>query len=69
VSASKHLLSIEERAGFYRFLSYKRLGEMEAGFSNNEPAHLCVKQAIEIALTELIQKGIDQSLWHAKQVT
>jgi len=51
------------RAGFFRYISYKRLLEAEAGYSDNEPMHICVSQAIEKALTLLINKGINKGIW------
>ncbi|MBH0058893.1 CsgG/HfaB family protein [Pseudoalteromonas sp. SWXJZ94C] len=68
VASSKKVLSQEMRAGFFRYVSYKRLAEAEAGFSDNEPMSICVTQAIEKALTDLITKGIDKGLW-AKKVS
>ncbi|MBB1279064.1 CsgG/HfaB family protein [Pseudoalteromonas sp. SR41-1] len=68
VATSKKVLSQEMRAGFFRYVSYKRLAEAEAGFSDNEPMSICVTQAIEKALTDLITKGIDKGLW-AKKVS
>jgi curli production assembly/transport component CsgG len=67
VSTSKKVLSKEVRAGFFRYVSFKRLAEAEAGYSNNEPMHLCVQQAIEKAITELIVKGIDKRVWKAQK--
>jgi curli production assembly/transport component CsgG len=66
VATSKKVLSKEVRAGFFRYVSFKRLAEAEAGYTTNEPMHLCVKQTIEKAITELVQKGIDRRVWHAK---
>ncbi|WP_440053858.1 CsgG/HfaB family protein [Pseudoalteromonas sp. T1lg65] len=63
VATTKKVLSMEVRAGFFRYVSYKRLAEAEAGFSDNEPMHICVTQAIEKALTELIKQGIGKGLW------
>lgn len=69
VATTKKVLSLEMRAGFFRYVSYKRLAEAEAGFSENEPMHICVKQAIEKALTELVQKGIKKGVWSTKEQT
>lgn len=66
VATSKKVLSKEVRAGFFRYVSFKRLAEAEAGYTTNEPMHLCVKQTIEKAITELVQKGIKRRVWHAK---
>ncbi|MBA6337643.1 CsgG/HfaB family protein [Colwellia sp. BRX8-7] len=65
VSTSKKVLSQEVRAGFFRYISFKRLAEMEGGYSDNEPMHVCVQQAIEKAITELVIKGIARNVWRA----
>lgn len=66
VSTSKKVLSKELRAGFFRYVSFKRLAEAEAGYTTNEPMHICVKQTIEKAITELIQKGRKKGVWKAQ---
>lgn len=66
VSSSKKVLSKEMRAGFFRYVSFKRLLEAEGGFTENEPMHLCVQQAIEKAVTELVLKGIERRVWRSK---
>lgn len=63
VATSKKVLSKELRAGFFRYVSFKRLAEAEAGFTENEPMHVCVKQAIEKAITELVKKGLAKNIW------
>ncbi len=65
VSTNKKILSQEVRAGFFRYISFKRLAEAEGGFSENEPMHVCVQQAIEKAINELVLKGIDKKVWRA----
>lgn len=67
VSTSKKILSKEIRAGFFRYVSFKRLAEAEGGYTTNEPMHLCVTQTIEKATTELILKGIDRKVWRAAE--
>ena len=66
VSTSKKVLSKEVRAGFFRYVSFKRLAEAEGGYSTNEPMHICVKQAIEKATAELVLKGLDKNVWRAR---
>jgi len=66
VSTSKTVLSTEARAGFFRYVSFKRLAEAEAGYTSNEPMHICVKQALEKAITELVKKGLDKRVWKAQ---
>ena len=67
VSTSKKVLSKELRAGFFRYVSFKRLAEAEGGYTTNEPMHICVKQTIEKAITELVLKGIDKQVWRAQE--
>ena len=67
VATTKKVLSQEIRAGFFRYVSYKRLAEAEAGYSENEPMHICVKQAIEKALSTLVIKGIDKGIWTTQE--
>ena len=66
VSTNKKVLSQELRAGLFRYVSFKRLAEIEGGFSENEPMHVCVQQAIEKAITELVMKGIARKVWRAE---
>ncbi len=68
VATSKKVLSQEMRAGFFRYVSYKRLAEAEAGFTDNEPMSICVTQAIEKALSDLVLIGINKGIWSAKAV-
>jgi curli production assembly/transport component CsgG len=65
-AATKKVLSMEVRAGFFRYVSFKRLAEAEGGFSENEPMHIVVKQAIEKALVDLVNQGINKKVWGAK---
>ncbi len=67
VSTSKTILSKEMRAGFFRYVSFKRLAEAEAGYTTNEPMHLCVKQALEKAITELVKKGLEKRVWRTQK--
>ncbi|WP_025821062.1 CsgG/HfaB family protein [Shewanella marina] len=63
VNTSKRVFSQEMRAGLFRYTSLNRLAEAEIGFSTNEPVQYCVLQAIELAVAELIEKGISQGFW------
>ncbi|TDF39818.1 transporter [Alteromonadaceae bacterium M269] len=66
VSTSKKVLSKELRAGFFRYVSFKRLAEAEGGYTTNEPMHICVQQTIEKAVTELIKKGLEKKVWRTQ---
>jgi curli production assembly/transport component CsgG len=65
VSANKKVFSQELRAGLFRYVSLNRLAEFEGGYSTNEPVQLSVKQAMEKALFELIEKGQERGFWRA----
>ena len=65
VSANKKVFSQELRAGLFRYVSLNRLAEFEGGYSTNEPVQLSVKQAMEKALVELIEKGQERGFWRA----
>lgn len=66
VTASKSILSQEVDFGLYRFVSYQRLLELEAGYSTNEPPSVCVQEAVEKAVHALIVEGIQEGLWSLK---
>jgi len=63
VSTSKSILSREVNFGVYRFVRVKRLLEAETGLSTNEPPSMCVLEAIEKAVYDLIIEGIQDGLW------
>ncbi|SHH77384.1 CsgG/HfaB family protein [Ferrimonas marina] len=65
VSSTKQIFSQEVRVGFFRYVSLNRLAEAEGGYSTNEPVQICVKQAMESAVIELIERGIEQGYWSA----
>ncbi|GIU35181.1 CsgG/HfaB family protein [Shewanella colwelliana] len=64
VSTTKRVFSQEMRAGLIRFTSLNRLAEAEVGFTTNEPVQFCVLQAIELAVSELVDKGIRMGYWN-----
>lgn len=63
VSTTKSILSREVNFGVYRFVRVKRLLEAETGLSTNEPPSMCVLEAIEKAVFDLIIEGIQDGLW------
>jgi curli production assembly/transport component CsgG len=63
VFTTKTVYSYEIDAGVYRFVSFSRLLEAEGGITRNEPAQLCVLNAIEAAVVHLIVGGIEDNLW------
>ncbi len=63
VSTTKSILSREVDFGLYRFVREKRLLEIESGFTTNEPASMCVLEAVEKAVFDLVVEGIDEDIW------
>ncbi|MCE8004809.1 CsgG/HfaB family protein [Billgrantia ethanolica] len=64
VNTSKTVYSYEVRAGVYRFVSFRRLLEAEAGYTHNEPVQMAVMSAIESAVIHLVTQGVDRGLWN-----
>lgn len=64
VTTSKTVYSYEVRAGVYRFISFRRLLEAEAGYTHNEPVQMAVMSAIESAVIHLVTQGVDRGLWN-----
>lgn len=63
VYTTKTVLSQMVDVGLFRFVEFKRLLEVEAGYSYNEPPEICVTEAIEKAVQSLIIEGILDGLW------
>ena len=66
VSTTKTILSYEVDVGIYRFLTFKKLLEIEAGYSQNEPVQMCVAAAIEKAVIAMVLEGVMDGLWYLK---
>ncbi len=66
VYTSKTILSQLVDVSFFRFVKFKKLLEAETGYSHNEPAEMCVKEAIEKAVQNLILEGTLMNLWSLK---
>ena len=66
VSTTKTVLSREVDFGVYRFVRVARLLEIETGLSTNEPPSMCVLEAIEKAVYDLILEGIVNDIWSLK---
>ena len=63
VYVSKTILSQGISANLFRYVSLRRLLEVEIGVTKNEPAQLAVKEAIDKAVENLIVEGIIDGLW------
>jgi len=66
VSTTKTIYSQLLDSGVYKFVSFKKLLELELGYSRNEPTQLCVNEAIEAAVLHLIVQGLQKNLWALK---
>jgi len=66
VSTTKTIYSHQLSTGVYRFVNFKRLLELEAGYTRNEPVQLCVREAIESAVVHLTIQGLKDRVWALK---
>lgn len=66
VSTTKTIYSKQVSSNVYRFVSFKGLLEADAGYTENEPAQLCVTDAIQAALIHLIAQGTKEGIWKLK---
>jgi curli production assembly/transport component CsgG len=66
VYTSKTLLSRQLDFGMFAFVGYQALLEAEAGLSTNEPTHMCVLEAVEKAVFDLVVEGVLSGLWKLK---
>ncbi|WP_310555462.1 CsgG/HfaB family protein [Flavobacterium sp.] len=63
VYVSKTILSQAIDASLFRYVKFKRLLEVETGYTKNEPIHLAVTEAIEKGVESLIIEGIRDNIW------
>src|SRR5690606_38137603 len=66
VSTTKTIFSYEVRPSVFKFVNFKDLLEIEGGLTQNEPAQLCVKEAIEAAVVHLTVQGLKDNNWALK---
>ena len=66
VDARKTVFSMQLDSGLYRFVSYQRLLELEAGVTSNEPPQMAVMESIEACVYGMIMEGMINSLWSVK---
>lgn len=62
-STTKTILSYQLQTGVFKYVSFKRLLEFETGMTRNEPIQLCVEEAIEAAVIQLIGRGLQSRIW------
>jgi curli production assembly/transport component CsgG len=63
VSTSKSIYSYEIHPSVFKFVNFKDLAQFEAGTTRNEPAQLCVRDAVESAVVFLVVQGLKERLW------
>ena len=63
VSTSKTIFSHEVRPSVFRFVAFRDLLQFEAGITRNEPAQMCVQEAIDTAVIYLTLQGVRDGLW------
>jgi curli production assembly/transport component CsgG len=66
VDARKTIFSVELDSGLFRFVSFKRLLELEAGITSNEPPQMAVMETIEACVYAMIIEGLINKLWDTK---
>jgi len=66
VSTTKAIYSYEVRPTVFKFVNFKDLVQFEAGMTRNEPAQMCVREAIEAAVIHLVAQGLKDGHWELK---
>ena len=68
VSSEKTILSTRTSATVFRFLDMgTKLLEIEAGYTENESVTYAVRKAIDKAIVDMINEGVEQGLWEYKE--
>jgi curli production assembly/transport component CsgG len=65
VYVSKTILSQAVDQSLFRYVNFKRLLEVETGYTTNEPVQMAVTEAIEKAVSTLVLEGIKDKIWEA----
>lgn len=63
VYVSKTILSQAIDESLFKYVNFKRLLEVETGYTTNEPVHMAVTEAIEKAVESLVLEGIKDNIW------
>jgi curli production assembly/transport component CsgG len=66
VSTTKTIYSYELHPSVFKFVNLKDLAQFEAGTTRNEPAQLCVREALDAAVTHLIVQGLADKRWELR---
>ena len=65
VYISKTILSQAIDQSLFKYVNFKRLLEIETGYTPNEPVQMAVTEAIEKAVSTLVIEGIKDGIWEA----
>lgn len=63
VYVSKTILSQAIDQSLFKYVNFKRLLEVETGYTTNEPVQMAVTEAIEKAVATLVLEGIKDQIW------
>jgi curli biogenesis system outer membrane secretion channel CsgG len=63
VYVSKTILSQAIDESLFKYVNFKRLLEVETGYTTNEPVQMAVTEAIEKAVATLVLEGIKDEFW------
>lgn len=66
VSTTKTIYSYEIHPSVFKFVNTTDLLQIEGGVTSNEPAELCVKEAIESAVMHLTIEGLKDHDWQLR---
>lgn len=66
VSTTKTIYSYELHPSVFKFVNVKDLAQFEAGTTRNEPAQLCVREALEAAVVHLVVQGLADGRWQLR---
>ncbi|WP_144892856.1 CsgG/HfaB family protein [Flavobacterium tiangeerense] len=65
VYISKTILSQAIDQSLFKYVNFKRLLEVETGYTTNEPVQMAVTEAIEKAVATLVLEGIKEKIWES----
>lgn len=68
VNVSKTIYSVGVSGGAFKFIDFKKLLELETGFTTNEPVTLAVKSAVEKAVYSVIMEGLIDGYWRLQDM-
>ena len=63
VQTEKTIYSLADQLSIFRYVAVDRLLELDTGYSVNEPTGIAVRQAVELAVYDLILEGAEENIW------